>query len=171
MGSIPGVGRSLENGMATHSSILAWSIPGTEEPGGLQSTGSQRVGHKEWKWATFTHLHSLRDQGMDCTQRLPITRATVPSVGGRSIRNLPFTFSSTSWCQSALFVSWQHGLGLFTENPSKLSHCTDHSYGMISSSESWILPFFLRSHPRWLWTSVLYCELTNNNDCMGYYEC
>ena len=35
----------LEKGMATRSSILAWSIPLTEEPGGLQSTGSQRVGH------------------------------------------------------------------------------------------------------------------------------
>ena len=32
---------SLEKGMATHSSILAWRIPWTEEPGGLQSTGSQ----------------------------------------------------------------------------------------------------------------------------------
>ena len=31
--------------MATHSGILAWRIPGTEEPGGLQSLGSQRVGH------------------------------------------------------------------------------------------------------------------------------
>ena len=36
---------SLEEGMATHSSILAWRIPWTEEPGGLQSMGSQRVGH------------------------------------------------------------------------------------------------------------------------------
>ena len=35
----------LEEGMATHSSIPAWKIPWTEEPGGLQSTGSQRVGH------------------------------------------------------------------------------------------------------------------------------
>ena len=35
----------LETGMATHSSILAWRIPWTEEPGGLQSMGSQRVGH------------------------------------------------------------------------------------------------------------------------------
>ena len=35
----------LEKGMATHSSILAWRIPWTEEPGGLQSIGSQRVGH------------------------------------------------------------------------------------------------------------------------------
>ena len=35
----------LEKEMATHSSILAWEIPWTEEPGGLQSTGSQRVRH------------------------------------------------------------------------------------------------------------------------------
>ena len=35
----------LEKEMATHSSILAWRIPWTEEPGGLQSTGLQRVGH------------------------------------------------------------------------------------------------------------------------------
>ena len=35
----------LEKGMATHSSILAWRIPWTEKPGGLQSLGSQRVGH------------------------------------------------------------------------------------------------------------------------------
>ena len=40
---------SLEKGMATHSSILAWRIPWTEEPGGLQFTGLQRVGHD---WAT-----------------------------------------------------------------------------------------------------------------------
>ena len=38
--------------MATHSSILAWRIPWTEEPGGLQSMGPQRVGHDR---ATHTH--------------------------------------------------------------------------------------------------------------------
>ena len=40
--------------MATHSSALAWRIPWTEEPGGLQSTGSQRVGHN---WATSLSLY------------------------------------------------------------------------------------------------------------------
>ena len=35
----------LEEGMATHSSVLAWRIPWTEEPGGRQSMGSERVGH------------------------------------------------------------------------------------------------------------------------------
>ena len=43
IGSIPGSGISLEEGMATHSSILAWRIPWTEEPGGLQSRELQRV--------------------------------------------------------------------------------------------------------------------------------
>ena len=36
---------ALEKEMATHSSILAWTIPWTEEPGELQSMGSQRLGH------------------------------------------------------------------------------------------------------------------------------
>ena len=45
----------LEKEMATHSSILAWRIPWTEEPGRLQSTGLQRVGHD---WATFTLYHT-----------------------------------------------------------------------------------------------------------------
>ena len=44
-GSIPESGRSLEKGTATHSSILAWRIPWTEEPGGLRSMWSQRVKH------------------------------------------------------------------------------------------------------------------------------
>ena len=43
--SIPGLGRSLEEEMSTLSSILAWRIPWTEEPGRLQPLGSQRVGH------------------------------------------------------------------------------------------------------------------------------
>ena len=41
-----GRGDPLEKEMATHSSILAWKISWTEEPGGLQSIGSQRVGHE-----------------------------------------------------------------------------------------------------------------------------
>ena len=47
----------LETGMATHSSILAWRIPWTEEPGGLQSMGSQRVGHD---WATKHTQEKIR---------------------------------------------------------------------------------------------------------------
>ena len=55
LGSIPGSGRSPGE-MATHSSIFAWRIPWTEEPGGLPSTGLQRVGHD---WSTSLHFTSL----------------------------------------------------------------------------------------------------------------
>ena len=44
-GSIPGSRRSAEKEMAIRSSTLAWKIPWREEPGGLQSVGSQRAGH------------------------------------------------------------------------------------------------------------------------------
>ena len=44
-GSIVGGEDPLEKEMALHSSVLAWRIPGTEEPGGLPSMGSHRVGH------------------------------------------------------------------------------------------------------------------------------
>ena len=47
------LGFPLEKEMATHFSILAWRIPWTEDPGGLQSMGLQRVGHD---WATSLHL-------------------------------------------------------------------------------------------------------------------
>ena len=45
----------LEEGMATHSNILAWRIPWTEEPGGLQPVSSQRVGHH---WNDLARRHS-----------------------------------------------------------------------------------------------------------------
>ena len=55
-----------EQEMATQSSILAWSIPRTEELGGLQSTGSQRVGHD---WATSLSL-SRAEHWLKCGVRL-----------------------------------------------------------------------------------------------------
>ena len=45
VGWIPGQEDPLEEGMATHSSVLAWRIPGTGKPGGLLSMGLHRVGH------------------------------------------------------------------------------------------------------------------------------
>ena len=47
-----------EKGMATHASILAWRIPWTEDPGGLQSTGSHRARH-DWESNPFTLPFSL----------------------------------------------------------------------------------------------------------------
>ena len=54
-GLTPGWERTLEKGMATPSSILAWRIPRTEEPGGLQSTGLHRVGHDR---SDLAHTHT-----------------------------------------------------------------------------------------------------------------
>ena len=53
----------IEKEMAIHSSLLAWRIPWMEEPGGLQSTGSQRVGHD---WVTSLHFFT------SCTLRFMI---------------------------------------------------------------------------------------------------
>ena len=47
---------ALEKEMATHSSVLAWRIPGMGEPGGLLSMGSQRAGHN---WATEAFMQAL----------------------------------------------------------------------------------------------------------------
>ena len=51
-GSVPGLGRSPEKEMATHSSVLAWRIPWMEEPGGLQSMGLQ----SQTRLSDFTSL-------------------------------------------------------------------------------------------------------------------
>ena len=55
----------LEKGMATHSSILAWRIPRTEEPGELQSMGLQRFGHDG---SNLAHMHTEAAKGreLDC---------------------------------------------------------------------------------------------------------
>ena len=45
----------LEKGMATHSSMLAWEVQWTEEAGGLQSVGSQRVGRLEFQFCSVIH--------------------------------------------------------------------------------------------------------------------
>ena len=66
LGSIPRLGRSPGGGNATHSSTHAWKISWTEEPGRLQSMGSQRVGHD---WVTSL-THSL-------THSLPFTSSVI----------------------------------------------------------------------------------------------
>ena len=81
----------LEKEMATHSSsILAWRIPRMEEPGGLQSTGSQRVGHD---WATNTRSY--------------IIGLGVPSIG--ILKNI-LIFTWDTWLSTAI-----HSLSALTE--------------------------------------------------------
>ena len=63
LSSISGSGKSPEEEMATHSSILAWRIPWTEESGGLQSMGSQRVG-LDWVTNATLLLQILKDDAV-----------------------------------------------------------------------------------------------------------
>ena len=60
VGSIPGSGDPLEEGMATHSSILIWKIAWTGETEGLQSTGSQGVTHDRATEHTHVHFHGVK---------------------------------------------------------------------------------------------------------------
>ena len=64
----------LETEMAIHSSILAWRIPGTEEPGGLQPMGLQRVGHD---WATNTTITT-------CYYPMARDQTCAPCIGRQS---------------------------------------------------------------------------------------
>ena len=80
----------LEKAMAPHSSTLAWKIPWTEEPGGLQSMGSRRVGHD----FTFTfHFHALEKEMATHSSvlawRIPGTAEPgwLPSVGLHRVRH------------------------------------------------------------------------------------
>ena len=91
----------LEKGTATHTSILAWRIPQTEKPGGLQSMGLQRVGHDWW----LTLSHSQPSQGI--SQWLLPSLYTLPplsksglwgSVSGSNSN--PATSSWTTWVPS-----------------------------------------------------------------------
>ena len=62
VGSVPGLGRPLEEGRATHSSILAWRIPWTEEPRGLQSMGSESDATEH------THTHTQTEDNIRVTR-------------------------------------------------------------------------------------------------------
>ena len=70
----------MKKAMATHSSTLAWKIPWTEEPGGLESMGSQRVGHD---WATSLSLFTL----MHLAWKIPgmAEPGGLPSMGSRRV--------------------------------------------------------------------------------------
>ena len=59
VGLILGLTKSPEKGKTTHSNILTWQIPCTEEPGRLQSMGSQRIRHDIATKQTHTHTHTL----------------------------------------------------------------------------------------------------------------
>ena len=83
-------------GMATHSSILAWRIPWTEEPGGLQFIGSQRVGYEKWL-NTHIHIYLSTYLSICIWNWLTTVRSDHSEIGKASpqARN-----SGKSWCYS-----------------------------------------------------------------------
>ena len=74
--------------MATHSSVLAWRIPGTGEPGGLPSVGSHRVGHDWSDLAAAAAEYIMRNAGLDEAQ------AGI-KIAGRNINNLKYADDTT----------------------------------------------------------------------------
>ena len=82
----------LEKGMATHSSILAWEIPWTEDPGGLQSMGSRKVGHD---WATQQQQQNWVKRSTQCKRLIMKTWAV--TQGHAQLMLLPQTGRQRRW--------------------------------------------------------------------------
>ena len=103
----------LEMGMATLSSILAWRIPWTEDSGGLQSRGSQRVGHN---WATNTSLRAafcLHLTTVKCLSLLILQEIAWLFFLYGGLTELLAGFSPLSMCNSHIIsISIQHSLGI-----------------------------------------------------------
>ena len=76
---------ALEKEMATHSSVLAWRIPGMAEPGGLPSMGSHRVGHgwRDLAAADKYYMVSLAHRILGGKSWLPRAECWFPGAGGR----------------------------------------------------------------------------------------
>ena len=97
----------LEKGIATHSSILAWRIPWTEEPGGLQSTSSQRVGHDRVTFTSFflftsppvTPVRQVGDTGLRAPLASPaflcLTQSLSPESAVSHLGGSGFMITST----------------------------------------------------------------------------
>ena len=103
----------LEKEMATHSSLLAWEIPWTKEPGGLQYMGSQRVGHD---WVTNNNL----------TLACKVLLDPIPT----SISSLPTPYPLASWTTIlALAVLWRC---YFSPAPGPVHSCSPSREAMLS---------------------------------------
>ena len=101
LSSIPASGRPPEKGMATHSSVLAWRISWTEEPGGLQSMGSDRVRH-DWNTNTLTFKRKILVFGVNLASKILLGDKYYRNPesknfqwGDGMLRNLPW--SSIPW--------------------------------------------------------------------------
>ena len=119
-GSIPGSGRSSGGGHATHPSVLAWKIPWTEQPGGLQSMLSQRAGHD---WATEQQGRGSKRKCQYCHSALTEWSCSdagvvLPYLFILSQRNWDLTFS----CVLTGFFYAANAFGIFKTPWGKSKH-------------------------------------------------
>ena len=131
---------SLEEEMATHSSILVWRIPWTEEPGGLQSIWSQRVGHhwaqhsmSEWTWG-FIKLLTSQKRDVDMMGLLvkehSLPKNTNLKIKSRSLFRAHFQwggFICHFWMPlntTPSVLLWHLSLNVYSVVPQTLIHLT-----------------------------------------------
>ena len=133
---------SLEKEMATHSSILAWRILWTEEPGGLQSIGSQRVGHD---WGTSLHVTSVSACREVSVPEAVLGMLNKPLVN-KANRNI------SVGCRLQQPCVWSRSAGLLRSSAScSVSFLPYGIWFYISHQERDILE---RSHEKWKQESV-----------------
>ena len=118
----------LEEDTATHFSILAWRNPWTEEPGGLQSIGSQRVG---LDWSDLACLHAWSSG-----------RASVPGLSNPSMKRAMNSHTAWGGVEPPEHWLWglMHckGLALCTFSPLAAGKCAT-TYTLVCSQGFWIL--------------------------------
>ena len=132
--------------MATHSSVLAWRIPGTGEPGGLPSMGSHRVGH-DWSdlaaAAADILTHTSQTQ-IECLQSYLLPLQVLPSLQGpiywpppRILGQSPCCWSAPSLCNffSAFFIPMPLALKSYDMIPNLLSPGGRHHAPILGSRQ------------------------------------
>ena len=134
----------LEEGMETHSSILAWRIPMTEEPGGLQSMGSQRVWHD---WAS---MHEAQVPGCERIERKNIWWHVVLNM---LIQQIIFKYS-----QFKLFFSFRfQNKGAFSQRKSTCNYKYTLTNCILKASENRLehqstsIPQFAKDTNNYVW--------------------
>ena len=140
----------LEKGMTTHSSILAWRIPWTQEPGGLQSMGLQRVGHdwvtntltlrEAWVWSP-THLLSAQNSPPSPMWQIPPKEFHVRKDHS-SLNESPCFPSRPAVC--CVTCPLQRGC---QEAPTKLENGIQHPQPKCLREFAFTLPGLLIFHP------------------------
>ena len=127
---------SLEEDMATHSIILAWRIPWTEEPGGLQSMGSQSVKHS---WSDEVCLHTTYNMycaGLGCSvvsDSVTLSVAMTSSRGYSSSKDRTCFFSCVSALQADSLSTEPLGKSAYNLVPIKLQWQLTFTYQILNN--------------------------------------